>query len=357
MLKIGITMGVSNTQYMINQAYVNYVREAGYQPILITPCELDRMNLGFSLEYYGDNIAEDIEIPFDIAYYKTMAEMCDGLLLPGGIDVDPIYYGEHNYASHGTKPEQDDFERKVFYSFKELNKPVMGICRGCQFIIREFLDSEDNSKMYNDDLWYWQHINGHSLARDREVKRSTPTHYVNIKRGLYNQEHRYGDIEDYIAVNSMHHQALVWDIKKAKKNSKKDRANKQFRIGKRFEALALTRFGIDKKDKTTFVIEAFRIDVWQGGKIMGVQWHPEELKDYALINNFFEYNINGVNADNAEDDDVEHVEGDVLDEHVANDAEEAADNEAEVVVKNQEVVVSVEPKPVKQKKQDTAKEK
>jgi putative glutamine amidotransferase len=63
-MRIGIPMSESNTQYYINQAYVSYVVESGMSPVLITP---------------GNNVAE-------------ILELCDGLLLPGGIDLDPTYY-------------------------------------------------------------------------------------------------------------------------------------------------------------------------------------------------------------------------------------------------------------------------
>ena len=62
-MKIGVPAATSKTQYYINKAYVQYVLEAGFQPVVIVPGSND----------------------------ETMLDMVEGLLLPGGVDIDPIY--------------------------------------------------------------------------------------------------------------------------------------------------------------------------------------------------------------------------------------------------------------------------
>ena len=57
----------------------------------------------------------------------------DGLLLPGGVDVDPLRYGCENTASH-VDPDLDAWQWKVLEKFVALSKPVFGICRGHQLI-------------------------------------------------------------------------------------------------------------------------------------------------------------------------------------------------------------------------------
>ena len=48
-------------------------------------------------------------------------------------------------------------------------------------------------------------------------------------------------------------------------------------------ATAWTERGLGK-DEAGVVCEAFIIKKsWKGNKIAGVQWHPEELKDYQLL--------------------------------------------------------------------------
>ncbi|MBQ6654815.1 MAG: gamma-glutamyl-gamma-aminobutyrate hydrolase family protein [Erysipelotrichaceae bacterium] len=58
----------------------------------------------------------------------------DGLVLPGGGDVDPRLYGQSNTFSKFVKPELDALERDCLELFAEAGKPVLGICRGQQLI-------------------------------------------------------------------------------------------------------------------------------------------------------------------------------------------------------------------------------
>jgi hypothetical protein len=50
--------------------------------------------------------------------------------------------------------------------------------------------------------------------------------------------------------------------------------------------LAQTKYGVSAKDKGT-IIEALDIHNWGNGRILAVQWHPEEMKDVALLQTFF----------------------------------------------------------------------
>lgn len=57
-----------------------------------------------------------------------------GLLLPGGVDVDPALYGQENRACMGVNRALDDCQLAVLKRFVERGKPVFGICRGHQLI-------------------------------------------------------------------------------------------------------------------------------------------------------------------------------------------------------------------------------
>ena len=59
---------------------------------------------------------------------------CDGLLLPGGGDLEPWHYGQENMASHGLEPQRDWEEMELLEWFTTRKKPVLGICRGMQVI-------------------------------------------------------------------------------------------------------------------------------------------------------------------------------------------------------------------------------
>src|SRR5207249_4254918 len=59
----------------------------------------------------------------------------DGLLLPGGWDVDPALYGEDPDPNLGpVDRELDDTELRLFSQAHDKGLPVMGICRGQQVI-------------------------------------------------------------------------------------------------------------------------------------------------------------------------------------------------------------------------------
>ncbi|MHA5220473.1 gamma-glutamyl-gamma-aminobutyrate hydrolase family protein [Dysosmobacter sp. Phy] len=59
---------------------------------------------------------------------------CDGLLLPGGGDLEPWRYGQENFACRDLEPERDDAELALLEQFTACGKPVLGICRGLQTI-------------------------------------------------------------------------------------------------------------------------------------------------------------------------------------------------------------------------------
>ena len=64
---------------------------------------------------------------------KTLS--CDGLLLPGGDDIDPGRYGETRSDKCGKSSEvRDNAEWKMLEAFLPTGKPILGICRGAQFL-------------------------------------------------------------------------------------------------------------------------------------------------------------------------------------------------------------------------------
>jgi len=63
---------------------------------------------------------------------------CDGLVLSGGVDIHPDYYGgKKEYVkapAGGWKPERDAFERAALERAWAEGLPVLGVCRGLQMI-------------------------------------------------------------------------------------------------------------------------------------------------------------------------------------------------------------------------------
>lgn len=58
----------------------------------------------------------------------------DGLLLPGGGDISPIFYHRKNRGSENICITEDILQILLFHRFLEEKKPILGICRGMQLI-------------------------------------------------------------------------------------------------------------------------------------------------------------------------------------------------------------------------------
>jgi putative glutamine amidotransferase len=60
-------------------------------------------------------------------------DLLDGLMLAGGVDVDPATYGaEPDPHTVGTVPERDAFEMALALRAMERDIPLLGVCRGMQ---------------------------------------------------------------------------------------------------------------------------------------------------------------------------------------------------------------------------------
>ncbi len=115
----------------------------------------------------------------------------DGLLLPGGWDVDPALYGEEAGAKVGDiDPELDETEIRLFKDARGREIPVLGICRGQQVI---------NVAMGGSLI---QHLEGHEV-RAYGRKHLAHTAAVDPESELG----RAAEGRD-IQVNSLHHQAV-----------------------------------------------------------------------------------------------------------------------------------------------------
>jgi len=59
---------------------------------------------------------------------------CDGILLTGGGDVHPAFYGREGALrmAREVKTDRDEFEFDIIRQALAAGKPILGICRGCQ---------------------------------------------------------------------------------------------------------------------------------------------------------------------------------------------------------------------------------
>lgn len=70
-----------------------------------------------------------------VSYKKiASAEDYDGLILCGGVDINPARYGMDNRGSENCDNERDEAEFSILDDFVRSGKPVFGICRGMQLI-------------------------------------------------------------------------------------------------------------------------------------------------------------------------------------------------------------------------------
>jgi putative glutamine amidotransferase len=91
--------------------YIEAVQRAGAIVLLIPP---------------DDRLAEDPE---------PILDRIDGLLLAGGCDIDPSFYGQPAHAETvNTVPQRDRIELALTRAALARDLPVLGICRGMQVL-------------------------------------------------------------------------------------------------------------------------------------------------------------------------------------------------------------------------------
>jgi putative glutamine amidotransferase len=85
----------------------------------------------------ADEDIEVIRLDAELANLHEMQE-CDGLVLSGGVDIDPeLYDGDVAYVKapvDGWQTERDLFEQATLQLAWEIGLPVLGVCRGLQLI-------------------------------------------------------------------------------------------------------------------------------------------------------------------------------------------------------------------------------
>jgi putative glutamine amidotransferase len=80
-----------------------------------------------------------VMLPVLLGTEAAQLEHLDGVLLSGGVDVDPEHFGADHEAGLGeVDPERDSFELELYRltrnSARERNIPVLAVCRGFQLV-------------------------------------------------------------------------------------------------------------------------------------------------------------------------------------------------------------------------------
>ena len=73
--------------------------------------------------------------PADLEAARDLVSRLDGLLLPGGKDVDPARYGQEPHeTTDEPRRDRDSLEDYLLTAAIEANLPLLGICRGAQIL-------------------------------------------------------------------------------------------------------------------------------------------------------------------------------------------------------------------------------
>ncbi len=188
----------------------------------------------------------------------------DGLVLQGGVDMSPHHYGEEPARPEWTgDAARDQYEMELIRICMDLDKPVLGICRGAQV-----LNVALGGSLYQDIET--QH-DGKRVHRDWDIY-DRHGHDVRVEPGaLLGRWYGFGAQGGRGRTNSVHHQGL------------KD-------LGRDLI--------VEARSVPDDVVEAVRYQGHVGGRApfaYGVQWHPEfmhadptpgQLDPDALLNAF-----------------------------------------------------------------------
>lgn len=194
----------------VNHAYCAAVEAAGGIPILL-PVLIDETEM------------------------DPILDRCQGLLIPGGFDVDPKFYNEDPMPQLGTlDTDMDRFWIHAARYALEKGIPVLGICRGMQLVNVAF-----GGSLYQD----LSMMNPQHFLHSQKQNRDYLMHEVQI-----DEDSRLCELlgTTSIYTNTMHHQCVK-------------------EPGEGLRITARTRDGIPEAMETA------------DGQFILVQWHPEEL--------------------------------------------------------------------------------
>ena len=171
---------------------------------------------------------------------KVVGEL-DGLLLTGGGDVDPVFYGEERHPTvEDAEPGRDEFEIDLARRALSADLPMLAICRGAQV-----LNVAAGGSLVQDIDSSVQGPLTHAIREPRDAH----AHDVTVAAGS-RLERALGPAVDaarLCRVNSRHHQSVA-------------------RVADGLVASATSSDG---------VIEA--IEKPAARFCLGVQWHPENF--------------------------------------------------------------------------------
>ena len=106
----------------------------------------------------------------------------------GGADVDPSFYEEKALACTAYDTKRDEYEAGIYGEALGLKKPMVGICRGSQF-----LTVMNGGKL-------WQDINNHAVGAKHSVIDMRTNTEVEGMTSTHHQQMRPADHAEILAV-------------------------------------------------------------------------------------------------------------------------------------------------------------
>ena len=205
--------------FAMSDRYIRTVAEAGGVPVMVP-------------------LVADDE-PTTRAIYEAL----DGLLLPGGADLDPASYGEERRPlCDRSDPPRDQLELLLVRWACEDRKPLLGICRGLQI-----LNVAAGGTLYQDIATELPGAVKHDYFPGQGHARDYLAHHVQIADTPSRLREIVGAAT--LRVNSLHHQGIA-------------------ALG---QGLVATAVGPDG------LVEAAERPLAEDHFSVAVQWHPEAL--------------------------------------------------------------------------------
>ncbi len=144
---------------------------------------------------------------------EDLLNLCDGVVLAGGRDIDPSFYNHDPHKKlKNTEPIRDIFELNLVRRALDRSMPILGICRGIQILnvalggtlVQDLTLIPAWQEHPSDPEWIaWRQVELASL-NEKPVP-PHPRHPITIKPG--SRLHQALGVEE-IEVDSFHHQAL-----------------------------------------------------------------------------------------------------------------------------------------------------
>ncbi len=198
--------------HLIQECYIKFVEMGGGIPVL--------------LPVLGDASA-----------IGRIVERLDGIIVTGGVDVDPGLYGEKNTHSQGVNPERDAFEINLIRESRTRQVPILAICRGTQALNIAF-----GGSLFQDIPASIEGALRHTRAEDgTETYHQTKLICDSVLKDIFGA--------DEIRTNSSHHQSIR-------------------EPGDGLTILAKATDGVNEA-----------IQCFDDRCTIGVQWHPERMRD------------------------------------------------------------------------------